>query len=72
LLFSEFLYIFTNRPQAEELVEMFRTQKNLLGTVDTQSLSQLKSEFYNRLNIPNNTTKEQFIEIVKQETNKIF
>jgi len=56
----------------EGLVQTFRRQKNLLDTLDTQSINELKSEFFNKLNIPNNTTKEQFIEIVKQETNKIF
>jgi hypothetical protein len=66
------IYFPNSNVGAQGLVDMFRRQKNLLDSLDSQSLSALKSDYYNRLNIPNNTTKEQFIEIVKQETNKIF
>jgi len=47
-------------------------QQNLLNLVNTFSVSELRQQFYPLANVPDSTTKKEFISLVKTFTNPFF
>ena len=57
--------------QTNSLKDMFKKEKNLIASVQSFDTNEIK-EIYEKLNIPENTPKINFINKLEEEIKKIF
>jgi len=58
--------------ESEDLVNSFRRQDRLINSLQTFSEIELKQMFYEGLSVPQDKTKQEFIELVKEKTQPYF
>ena len=56
----------------EDIVAAFRKQDRLMNSLQSFSEVELKENFYEGLNVPQDKTKQEFIELVKEKTQPYF
>jgi hypothetical protein len=58
--------------ESEDLVNSFRRQDRLINSLQAFSEIELKQIFYEGLSVPQDKTKQEFIELVKEKTQPYF
>ena len=58
--------------ESEDLVSSFRRQDRLINSLQSFSETELKQMFYEGLSVPQDKTKQEFIELVKEKTQPYF
>ena len=58
--------------ESEDLVNGFRKQSRLLENLNSFSEQELKQLFYEGMGVPEDKTKQEFIELVKEKTEPYF
>ena len=58
--------------ESEDLVSGFRKQSRLLENLNSFSEQELKQLFYEGMGVPEDKTKQEFIELVKEKTEPYF
>lgn len=58
--------------ESEDVIKDFRRQDRLISNLQSFTEEELKENFYEPLKIPEDKTKQEFIELVKEKTQSYF